>query len=127
MRKKRVGFSIREEGERYIYPPSPQRSLKSQIAVGEERKRYIYTLAHNGHRTQGVERDEARGLEVERDGSRDLGVGRDGSCDLGVGRDGARDLRVRRDGSRTQGVRRDRLIRLEPFEEVSVGANFLVP
>ena len=26
----------------YIYTPSPQRSLKSQIAIGEERERYIY-------------------------------------------------------------------------------------
>ena len=29
--------------EKGIYiPPSPQRSLKSQIAIGEERERYIY-------------------------------------------------------------------------------------
>ena len=37
------------------------------MVVGEEKERYIYPLAPNGHRTQGVRRD--------------------GACDLGVGRD----------------------------------------
>ena len=54
-------------------------------------------LAPNSHRTQGVGRDGARGLEVGRDRARDVGVGR------------------------------DLIICLEPSGEVSVGANFLVP
>ena len=70
---------------------------KRQRAVGEKEERYIYLLAPNGHRTQGVGRDGARGLEIGRDRARDLGVGR------------------------------DLLIRLKPSGKVSVGANFLVP
>ena len=41
VRKKRKR-AIGEEREGYKYPPSPQRSLKSQIAIREERERYIY-------------------------------------------------------------------------------------
>ena len=41
VKKKRVGYRWEGRGKVYI-PPSPQRSLKSQIAIREERKRYIY-------------------------------------------------------------------------------------
>ena len=40
MRKKRAGYRW-EEGEG-IYTPTLQRSLESQIDIGEERERYIY-------------------------------------------------------------------------------------
>ena len=41
VRKKRAGY--RWGGREKVYiPPSPQRSLKSQITIGEERERYIY-------------------------------------------------------------------------------------
>ena len=80
-----------------------------------------------------VGRDRTRVLEVRRDGARNLGrdgnrvlgVGQDEAYTQGVRRDGARGLEIGRDGARGLGVGRDLLIRLEPSEEVSVGANIL--
>ena len=85
------------ESELLLYFGHAEVRKKRQIAVGEEGERYIYPLAPNGHCTQGDGRDGAHGLEVERDEARNLGV------------------------------RRDLLMHLKPSEEVSVGANFLVP
>ena len=78
---------------------------KRQRAIREEGERYIYLPAPNGHRTKGVGRDGACGLEVGRDGARDCGVGRDGAHGLEVGQDEARGLEVRRD--RARGLGRD--------------------
>ena len=41
VRKKRAGYRWEGRGKVYI-PPSPQRSLRSQIDIREERERYIY-------------------------------------------------------------------------------------
>ena len=60
VRKKGAGLVIyRWEGKGKVYIPlAPNGHFKSQIAVDEERKRYIYLLAPNGHCTQEVGRDK---------------------------------------------------------------------
>ena len=63
------------EGERelLLYFEHAKTRKKRQMAIGEEGERYIYPPAPNDHRTQGVGRDGACGLEVGRDRARNLG------------------------------------------------------